>query len=118
VAHRQNGARSWFDPDTSILIAISFQEAIMFTYPALRMDIPRFVGVLQHWQVLLAPRGDVATVTTITLADVQRVTITLQHEFGATASLEAIIQTLVAEHLREQVEQRRSSQAAQIAVAS
>jgi hypothetical protein len=81
--------------------------------PIAQQDIPRLVGVLQHWQVLLAPDGDASTVTTITLADVQQVTSNLQQHFGVNTALETIIQTLVAEHLREQVEQRRSQRTMQ-----
>jgi hypothetical protein len=47
-----------------------------------------------------------ATVTTITLADVQRVKIARQEQFGPTASFEAMMQTLVVVQLREQGEQR------------
>ncbi len=69
-------------------------------------DIRRMIGVLQHWQVLLAP-ACAASVTEVTLADVLAVIEALQQTFGPTAPLEAIIQQLVEQDLREQVEGRR-----------
>jgi hypothetical protein len=66
------------------------------------------IGVLPHWHVLLAPYGVATTVTTITLADVQRVKIAMQQQFDTTASLEANMQTLVVVQLREQTEQQRA----------
>jgi len=68
----------------------------------------RLIGVLQHWQVLLAPAHDADAVTTeVTLDDVQAVTAALLHTFGPTTPLETIIQHLVAQDLREQIEQRQ-----------
>jgi hypothetical protein len=69
----------------------------------------RLIGVLQHWQVLLAPSAD--AVTEVTLADVQAVTAALLHTFGPTTTLETLIQHLVAQDLREQIEQREQRQA-------
>jgi hypothetical protein len=69
-------------------------------------NIRRLIGVLQQWQVLLAPSCALA-VTEVTLADVQAVTLALQQTFGLTASLETIIQHLVGQDLREQLEQRQ-----------
>jgi len=68
-------------------------------------DPQRVIGVLQQWQ---APLRDVATATTITLTDVQTVILALQQAFGPAATLETIIQSLVARDLREQLEQRHS----------
>jgi hypothetical protein len=64
------------------------------------------IGVLQHWQVLLAPTRE--AVTEVTLADVQAVTADLLHTFGPTTTLETLIQHLVAQDLREQIEQRQA----------
>lgn len=61
----------------------------------------RMIGVLQQWQVLLSPGR--ATVAEVTLADVEAVTTFLQETFGASTPLEAIIQQLVAQDLREQL---------------
>jgi len=74
------------------------------TYPA---DTRRVIGVLQQWQVLLSPCE--AMVAEVTLTDVQAVTAGLQEAFGPTVTLEAIIQTLVGQDLREQLEQRRQA---------
>jgi hypothetical protein len=65
----------------------------------------RLIGVLQHWQVLLAPSAD--AVTEVTLADVQAVLATLLNLFEPTTTLETMIQRLVAQDLREQIEQRQ-----------
>jgi len=62
-------------------------------------DPQRVIGVLQQWQ---APLRDVATATTITLTDVQTVILALQQAFGPAATLETIIQSLVARDLLEQ----------------
>src|SRR5579875_2409311 len=43
----------------------------------------------------------------VTLADVQAVTAALLHTFGPTTPLETIIKHLVAQDLREQIEQRQ-----------
>ncbi len=76
--------------------------------PLYETDPQCVIGVLQQWQVLLAPLRDAPTVTTITLADAQTVIRTLQQTFGPAATLETIIQSLVARDLRDQLEQRRS----------
>lgn len=78
----------------------------MHHHPLYPTDLHRTIGVLQHWQLLLAPQND-ATATTITLADIQAVTLALQQAFGPQATLEAIIQQLVGQDLRGQVERRR-----------
>jgi hypothetical protein len=70
-------------------------------------DIRRMIGVLQQWQVLLAP-SCALSVTEVTLADVQATMLALQQTFGLTASLETIIQHLVGQDLREQLEQRQA----------
>jgi len=72
-------------------------------------ETQRIIGVLQHWQALLTPPCDSQTAT-ITLADVQNVVLALQQAFGPGATLETIIQQLVAQDLREQVERRRQTQ--------
>lgn len=74
--------------------------------PLYQTDPQCVIGVLQQWQVLLAPLRDAPTATTITIADVQAVILTLQQTFGPAATLETIIQSLVARDLREQLEQR------------
>ena len=59
------------------------------------------IGVMQQCQVLIS--SGYATVTEVTLADVEAITTGLQETFGASAPLEAIIQRLVAHDLREQL---------------
>jgi hypothetical protein len=68
----------------------------------------RLIGVLQQWQVLLAPACAVS-VSEVTLADALAVIEAMQQTFGHSASLETIIQHLVGQDLREQVEQRAAS---------
>ena len=68
-------------------------------------QIRRLIGVLQHWQVLLASASTPACL--ITLADVQAVTLTLLQTYEPTTTLEAIIQQLVGQDLREQLERRQ-----------
>jgi hypothetical protein len=70
-------------------------------------DTRRIIGVLQQWQILLAPPCAFC-VTEVTLADVQAVLEAWKQAFGPTATLEAIIQHLVGQDLREQVEQRQA----------
>jgi len=77
--------------------------------PLYQADPQCVIGILQQWQVLLAPLRDAPTVTTITLSDVQAVILTLQQAFGPAATLETIIQSLVARDLRDQLEQWRAS---------
>jgi hypothetical protein len=74
--------------------------------PLYQTNAQRLIGVLQQWQTLLAPRRDATTVMTITLADVQAAILALQQTFGSAATLETIIQSLVARDLRDQFEQR------------
>ena len=69
-------------------------------------DIRRMIGVLQQWQVLLASCSTPAS--RITLADVQAATLALQQTFEPTTTLETMIQHLVGQDLREQVEQRQA----------
>lgn len=71
-----------------------------------QIDIQRTIGILQQWQMLLAPLSN-RSVTTITLADVGAATLALQQACGATATLETIIQSLVVEDLREQLARRK-----------
>ena len=70
----------------------------------------RVIGVLQQWQFLLAELCDTSA-TEVTLAEVQAVTAGLQETFGASATLETIIQTLVGQDLREQLDQRQPERA-------
>lgn len=72
-----------------------------------QIDIWRTIGILQQWQVLLAPLSN-RSATTITLSEVGAATLALQQAFGATATLETIIQSLVAQDLREQLARRKS----------
>ena len=74
----------------------------------------RLIGVLQQWQVLLAPACAVS-VTEVTLADVLAVIEALQQTFGPTAPLEAIIQRLVGQDLREQIERRQAQASKRVA---
>ena len=76
--------------------------------PSYQTNAQRLIGVLQQWQMLLAPLGDAPTARAITLADVQAVMLALQQTFGHAATLETIIQSLVACDLREQLEQRHN----------
>lgn len=82
----------------------------MHHYAPYHTDTRRTIGVLQQWQVLLAPCDAMAA--TITLTDIQAVTLALQQAFGATTTLEAIIQQLVGQDVREQLEQRRQTRPA------
>lgn len=77
--------------------------------PMYQTDTQRAIGVLQHWQALLAPPGSTLAAT-ITLADVQRIMLALHQAFGPGATLETIIQHLVGHDLREQLAQRRQAQ--------
>ena len=63
-------------------------------------DLSRTIGVLQHLQVLLASRPDA------TLADVSQLVSAMQQEFGASESLEQVIQSLVGRHLATQIVRR------------
>ena len=66
------------------------------------------IGILQQWQVLLSS-GDAAAAE-VTLAEVQNIVLALQQAFGPAATLETIIQQLVAQDLREQLQRRRQTQ--------
>ncbi len=77
-------------------------------------QIRRLIGVLQQWQVLLAPAYAVS-VTEVTLADVQAVTLTLLQTYEPTTTLEAIIQRLVGQDLREQIERRQAQASKRVA---
>jgi len=78
-------------------------------YALYQTDTRRIIGMLQQWQALLALPGD-AQAATVTLAEVQNVVLALQHAFGPGATLETIIQQLVAQDLREQLQRRRQTQ--------
>lgn len=78
-----------------------------FPLPLYQTNPQRLIGVLQQWQMLLAPLHDAPIATTITLADVQSVMLALQQTFGSATTLETIIQSLVACDLRDQLEHRR-----------
>jgi hypothetical protein len=72
--------------------------------PAYQNDLTRTIGVLQHLQVLCATRqGDVS------LADLIQVVRDIQHEFGDQSQLEHVIQSLVGQHLSQQVAARQGN---------
>lgn len=75
--------------------------------PIYHTDTRRTIGVLQQWQALLAPTHTRAT--EVTLADMAALMASWQEAFGATTTLETMIQSLVAADLREQVARRRAS---------
>lgn len=65
-------------------------------------QLERTIGVLQHLQVLFAEQGD-----DISLADVEGLVRDIQRRFGENCQLESVIQTLVGEHLSQQLLARR-----------
>ncbi len=77
------------------------------TTPAYADDLSRTIGALQQLQVLMAPWQNP------TLADVARLVLRMQHDFGSSEPLENVIQTLVGQHLTSQVARRMSRQARQ-----
>lgn len=68
--------------------------------PAYRSDLTRTIGVLQQLQVLCT-QGDTS------LSDVIRVVRDMQSEFGESCLLETVIQSLVGQHLSQQLITRR-----------
>jgi len=72
--------------------------------PVYQNDLTRTIGVLQQLQVLCATwQGDAS------LADVIQVVRDMQHEFGDQSQLEHIIQTLIGQHLSQQVAARQGN---------
>lgn len=69
--------------------------------PVYADDLTRTIGVLQQIQALMATWNDP------TLADVTRLVLTIQQDFGPGESLEHVIQSLVGRNLRRQVLARR-----------
>ena len=70
--------------------------------PVYHSNLTRTIGVLQQLQVLCAAQGDDAS-----LADVIGVVRDMQREFGEDSQLENVIQTLVGQHLSQQLITRR-----------
>jgi hypothetical protein len=81
--------------------------------PCSQTETRRLIGVLQQWQLLLASASTPAHL--ITLADVQAVTLTLLQTFEPTTTLETLIQHLVAQDLREQIERRQAQASKRLA---
>lgn len=69
--------------------------------PVYQSDLARTIGVLQQLQVLCVTQGDVS------LADVIQVLHDMQQEFGEDSRLEEVIQSLIGQHLRQQLTARR-----------
>jgi len=69
--------------------------------PVYADDLTRMIGVLQQIQALMATWNDP------TLADVTRLVLTIQQDFGPGESLEHVIQSLVGRNLKRQVLARR-----------
>lgn len=69
--------------------------------PAYSSDLARTIGILQQLQVLCA-----AQVNDPSLADVIRAVTDMQREFGEHAQLENVIQSLVGQHLSQQLAAR------------
>ncbi len=70
--------------------------------PVYHSNLTRAIGVLQQLQILCATQGNDAS-----LADVIGVVHDIQREFGEDSQLENVIQTLVGQHLRQQLITRR-----------
>ena len=77
------------------------------TIPAYADDLSRTIGALQQLQVLMASWQNP------TLADVARLVLSMQQDFGSSELLENVIQTLVGQHLTSQVARRMSRQTRQ-----
>ena len=70
--------------------------------PVYHSNLTRTIGVLQQLQVLCSTQGNDAS-----LADVIGVVHNMQREFGEDSQLENVIQTLVGQHLNQQLITRR-----------
>ncbi len=86
---------------------ISIMKKATWTKPALayKDDLRQTLGVLQQLQVLI---GTDATQNNPSLAEVSRMIHTIQREFGKQASLETVIQALVAQDIERQLTQRKT----------
>jgi hypothetical protein len=84
-------------------LAASVTPALSPDAPLYTDELSRTIGALQHLQVLLAGDPDA------TLADVSALVSAMQQEFGASASLEHVIQALVGRHLARQIARRPRS---------
>jgi hypothetical protein len=90
------------------------EEGEPMPYPCTsQTETRRLIGVLQQWQVLLASASTPACL--ITLADVQEVILALQQTFGPSTTLETMIQHLVGQDLREQIERRQAQASKRVA---
>ena len=69
--------------------------------PVYSSDLERTIGVLQQLQALMAAWNDP------TLADVTRLVLAIQQDFGPGESLEHVIQSLVGRNLKRQILARR-----------
>ncbi len=77
------------------------------TIPTYADDLSRTIGALQQLQVLMASWQNP------TLADVARLVLRMQQEFGSSEPLEHVIQSLVGQHLTSQMARRLSRRARQ-----
>lgn len=75
--------------------------------PVYTDDLARLIGVLQQLQALMVAWNDP------TLADLTRLVLAIQHDFGPGESLEQVIQALVGQHLATQMAHRDRRQARQ-----
>lgn len=78
------------------------EQSSYITIPTYADDLSRTIGALQQLQVLMA------SWQTPTLADVAHLIVSMQQDFGSTAPLEQVIQTLVGQHLASQMAHRLS----------
>lgn len=75
--------------------------------PAYTDDLKRTIGALQQLQVLMASWQNP------TLADVARLVLSMQQDFGSSEPLENVIQALVGQQLTSQMARRLSRQVRQ-----
>jgi hypothetical protein len=105
-------ARLLADCEVVVVMQPTLQSRSIGIAPEYLTDLDRTLGVLQQIQVLLAGSGDVSLadaclVRSVSLADVARLVLSMQQEFGPDASLESVIQALVVQHLERQFARRR-----------
>jgi hypothetical protein len=77
------------------------------TAPCYSDNLTRTIGALQHLQALMAAWNNP------TLADVARLVLHMQQDFGSSEPLENVIQALVGQHLTSQIAHHLSQRSRQ-----
>jgi hypothetical protein len=83
-----------------VVIVFPYEQQPNITAPAYTDNLSRTIGALQQLQVLMASWQNP------TLADVARLVLHMQQDFGSSEPLENVIQSLVGQHLLCQLSAR------------